>query len=230
MASRFISKFKELKSPYGMKTWSGYTDASPLLLSDCVDLIEHVKELANIPHGQNIWDLEKIAKLVSATRWRKFGYFALIPSIAIFGFLAATLFVLGLFCAWSGEICTSEMPMPRFYLFFIATSFATAGLLLAKNTISRDRRETNIMYYFSPILSMEQKRILVDTITTLRKNNRVLYAAGNYDVLQKIPIISWTAENWFLLLTQNEKDRFAIWLDGAYDLRPNFLPFSGRVI
>ena len=199
-----------------MKTWSGYTDASPLLLTDCIDLIEYLKEVANIPHGQNIWDLKKIAQLVSATRLRKFGYFAVIPSIAFIGFIAATLFVLGLICAWSGETCTSEMPMPRFYVLLISASFATVGLLLAKNVISRDRRETNIMHYFSPILSMEQKRSLVDAITTLRNNNRELYAVGNYNVLRKIPIISWTAENWFLLLTQNEKNRFAIWLDGAY--------------
>lgn len=199
-----------------MRKWSRYQQAEPLTLSDCIEIVEHLKLKANIPIQQDIWDLEKIAQLVAKTKWRKLGFFS---SHAVFIFLApimGVIFLLGLGCAFSGEACTSKLSMLRFNSILLSGSFVAICVLWFKNAVSRDRQKTNFSEYFSPMLTRDQRENLSKTILELKNNSHTIYEFGNYEVFRKISEISWTAENWFLLLTQNEHDRFAVWLDGAY--------------
>lgn len=208
--------FPNIKPRYGMRKWSQHQHAEPLALSDCIEIVEYLKLKANIPIQQDIWDLEKVAQLVAKTKWRKLGFFS---SHAVFIFLApimGVIFLLGLSCALSGEACTSKLSMLRFNSILLSGSFVAICVLWFKNAVSRDRQNTNFSEYFSPTLTREQREILRRSILELKNNNRTIFEFGNYEVFRKVSEISWTAENWFLLLTGNEHDRFAIWLDGAY--------------
>lgn len=222
------SVLQGMKSPYGMKNWGSYPIATDLDFSNCMDLVEHIKEQAGILPEQDIWNHEKTIKLVSSTKWRKFFYFAVWPAIIFFGIAAAIIMVLLLVCIWSGNSCASEPSTTLLTLAFMATSFATVGLLWIKTYLSRDRRQVEIMDYFASDLSVDQKRNIVDIIRKLKEQNHQLYVAGNYDVLRSLPSISWTAENWFLLFSENERHRFAIWLDGSYPVGRLLIRVSKR--
>ncbi|MGB0908006.1 MAG: hypothetical protein ACPGVT_10975 [Maricaulaceae bacterium] len=218
MRLSFLSFFRKLRSPYRMKTWGHYDPVSDVKLSGCIGVIEYLKDRANIPPEQVIWNQEKIKDLVTSIKRRKIGFFIVAPVAALLGVTAAILLILCLICAWAGDGCVSRPIMRHLSAAFIAVSFAAVWLLRVKTSLSRDRRLTQISDYLLPDLTVDQKRDFIDAAKALKVEHRQLYIAVNHDVLLSVPLLSWTAENWFLLLTDNERHRFGIWLDGSYPL------------
>ena len=221
---------QRIKSPYGMRNWAAFREVSDLNLKECMELIKYLKEQADIPLEQNIWDEEKVLALVALTKRRKLLYFVVWAAIILSGIIAVIVLMLGFACIYSGITCTSNPLMKRINISFLAASLVTIGLLWIKTHLSRDRRQLQIMDYLASDLSTIQKRNLLNVFNELKEENRQLYIAGNYDVLRSVPRISWTAENWFLLFTENERHRFAIWLDGRYPVGRFFVRVTKRAV
>ena len=214
MAINVISKIRRATLAYGMGNWAGHFDETDLKLTDCVNLIDYLKHQSSIPPEQELWCSRKIAKLVTEAKWRKLGFFAAHTLIIFCAILAVAMSLLTLECSLAADMCAASTPKIQFGL--VGTFVATFALWQLKKAIARDRRQTAVADHFSPTLSEEQKENLLREITYLEHKTSPIYEARNHKTLRKFPEASWLAENWFIILTPNECDRYAIWLDGFY--------------
>ena len=211
MVFKFYTKFG---SRVWIKNWS-YAEATQLRLHQCIDVVAHLKTLANIPLHENIWDEGKIANLIAETKKRKALYFLVFGGVLACGLAAFIFFILTSACILDGTRCSEERLNRSVIYFVISTVIATALLTWIKK-IGRNQRKVDLEYYFSSKLSEAQKSALIREINQLKNDEEALYEVGNYEELRKIASIFWKSENWFLLLTDNEADRFSIWLDGEH--------------
>ena len=68
--------------------------------------------------------------------------------------------------------------------------------------------------YFHPDLTSSQKQALATEIKRLKENFTSIFEIANEERILELGPTPWTAENWFLILTDNESDRSAIMRDG----------------
>ena len=197
-----------------IENWS-YSDADQLRLTQCVGVLEELKIRANIPFDQPIWDNAKVAKLVVDTKKRKAVYFLLFGVACASGLAGCIFLVLTIACIFDGKQCP-DVTEHRIATCFCITLVITSILLIWLRKIGRPSRRINFEDYLSTDLSEKQKNDLVREIRALKNSEESLYELGAYEKLRKISSISWRAENWFFLLTENDKDRFGIWLDHGY--------------
>jgi len=214
MKSEYLSRFK---SKFGLRGWPSYDIAKQLKMHNCVEVLDYIKNLAGIPLEQAIWDVEKIRKLVRSTIKRKIFFSLTFAAMWLCLFLATCSLIFILSCILREEACNTQT-LKNGRLWLGAASLSAAGLFLLTQNIGRDTRNESFIDYLSPNLTPQQKLNIIEVINELKKKELALYEASNYEVIRNIPAISWRAENWFLLLTENEKDRLAIWLDGQYPL------------
>ena len=201
----------------GMKNWSRADPTETFKLSDCFKLLVYLRQVADIAPDQEIWDRVKIDFLKTETRKRKIKFFIGF-ALALFALLLTAIFYLiGLLCALSGNSCSSTIPN-NYYIVLIVSSLITMGLFFWKRSVGRNHYNTDFQTYFHPNLTYEQKKALTDAIFSLKNNQISVYELDNYENPKKLSSIAWKAENWFLILTDQESDRSGIWLDGQIPL------------
>lgn len=214
---KIISNMKTIFPLSGMKNWSRSIPIESLKMSDCVKLVTYLRQVADIPPNQEIWDRVKIKLLKTETRNRKVKFFIGF-ALALFAFLLTAIFYLiGLLCTLSGNTCSSTIPN-NYYIVLIVSSLITLGLFFWKRSVGRNHYDTDFQTYYHPNLTFEQKKALTDEIWRLKNSQVSVYELDNYENLKKLSSISWKAENWFLILTNMESDRSGIWLDGQIPL------------
>lgn len=202
--------------PVDMKNWPNCIPAPEVELAVCIKVTNYLKKCAGIHDDQAIWNSIKIKELLKTTRNRKLVFFCLKGLIVFVVPLTIAVYLIGLGCALSGEGCVSEFSKARYFGILIAFNLLTIALFWAKREISRIKHETNFVDYLSPKLSARQKLLLASKIKGLKTKKSQFFTTDNYENLLNVPSMFLTAENWFLLLTENEKDRFGIWLDREY--------------
>ena len=212
LISKAWRKFQFPRFKYGMQAWS-YKIAHDVSLSQTVEVVQYLKEKANIAPEQGLLSAEKNADLVSNVKSRKLTYFIVFPFLCLSGACSIILFALAFACVLDGKKCSAPGPEWLVVGFAIA-SIVFAGLLLITNNISRDRREVFFDDQLSDELSANQIRDLAREARELKNNSTPLFEVCNYDRFRELGTNSWTAENWFLLLSSNEETRQGVWLDG----------------
>ena len=194
-----------------IENWS-YSEADELRLTQCVGVVEHLKRRANIPLDQPIWDNAKVAKLVVGTKKRKAIYFLVFGLAGASGLAGCIFLVLTIACIFDGKQCSDVTEHLNGICFSIALVIASGSLIWLRK-IGRNLPPVNFEDFLSEELSEEQKNILVREIRAIKNAEETLYELGSYEKFRKIDAICWRAQNWFLLLTENDKDRSGIWLD-----------------
>ena len=208
---KFLRTFK-FQTKYGLKNWPNSKATTGISLYDCVGAIAHLRKQSNVPDGATLWDLEKVSKLVEGTKSRKRRCALFNPFMWAFGVISVVIFLVLIL-----YILTARLSLPSFLIWIFGCALVIfMSLFFSIQNLSRDMRDIKIADYFSSTLSNQQKEAFVKEIHKLKRNITPLFEITNYDRILEIPDISWKAENWFLLFTENEKDRVAIWLDGRY--------------
>ena len=208
MAFRRAAKFN---SGLWIENWS-YVEASHLRLVECVGVTEELRRRANIDLSQPIWNDSKVSKLVANTKKRKILYSLVFAGFWLSVLIACILLVLMTACIFDGQKCP-DIIQYRILSSFCIASVIAAGLLIWIRKIGRNPRLLDFEDYLSADLSEENRDTLKQEIRALKNAEEELYEIGTYEKFRKIDPVSWRAENWFLLLTENEKDRSGIWLD-----------------
>jgi len=211
-------KYKEMLGGFsslsGMPNWTRVQPNTPIGLSQCSPLMDHLRLVSDIPDNQAIWNRNKIKKLKSKTILRKFKFFSLIGiSVFIVG-LTGLIYLVGLGCAFVGNECTSTMPHLRYAILLVLFSLVSAGLILQTKLTGKNQYKTKFEDYFHPDLTSSQKRALATEIKRLKENLTSIFEIANEERVLELGPTPWTAENWFLILTDNESDRSAIMRDG----------------
>ena len=210
-----IKKLSKLRPKYGLKSWPLYSVEQQLFLTDCVEITSNLKAKAGISNNQALWDDEKINKLLKTIRNKKAWYAVIKSLMVVSALMSAVIFLLALACIFLGNDCAVSYG-GYINLAFGTAAFITAGSFLIIQNISRDNRDVIFSDFLSSDLSLEQKKLVIKAILKIKREAAQLFEVANYESLRKIPKISWKAENWFLLLTENAVDRRAIWLKGVY--------------
>jgi len=207
-----LSFKRRFRSRYGMKSWPTALPALSIKLSECTDVISYLKRCAGIPEDTVIWDRMKIDELIKSVKNRMVWF-----HLTTFGLLLLVAFVILLSAARiiSENSASHHLKITETVVNLILGGLITgiALLFLKRRSVSRDRRELNFIQYLSEGLTIDQKSKLAKAIMKLKEDEVQLLEVGNYEKLYEVALVGWTAENWFLLLTNNEKDRSAIWMD-----------------
>lgn len=220
-----IFQLFKLRPKYGLKNWPRYGLEQELSLSDCIDIIPYLKVQTGVSESQNLWDDEKVNVLSKTTRNRKRWYGVATISLSVCALISAYVLLLALVCIFSGIEC--EASLGRYInLAFALFTFITTSFYLWGQSISRDKHNVVFSDYLNSDLSSDQKQAVIQAILQIKRETAQLFEIANYESLRKIPKIFWKAENWFLLLTENEKDRRAIWLKGIYPKGKIYIPES----
>lgn len=211
--SEVVSNIKRLLPRSGMENWSKMKPVSDIDLLNSHKLLSHLRSVAEIPTKQAIWNRVKIDELKKLTKRRKKKFFFLFGLTVFVTPMTAALYLIGIACALSGNECVSTMPLLRYQYFLVVFSILTVGLMLWKRSVGRNHYKTDFKEYYHSDLTLEQKQALTTEILKLKNNRASIYEVGNYERVIELKPIFWKAENWFLIFTDYESDRSAIWLD-----------------
>lgn len=207
---------RRFKSRYGMKSWPKASCAALLKVSDCTEILLYLKRCAGLPETAVVWEKVKVSALVKSTINRKIWFHA--TTLALL-FLVGFAVLISLARIISDISIRLELKINEaaFNLLFAALLSAIVLLFWKRRSVGRDR---SVLFrdYFSDGLTDDQKSRLEQAIVLLKENSVQLFEVGNYEKLYPIGSIGWTADNWFLLLTGNEKDRLGIWMDSQHPL------------
>ena len=206
-----------------MKNWSRITPALNVDLRNCIKLARHLRQVADIPADQVLWNRDKIEALKKHTKSRKSKFMVLFGLVVLAIPVTVAVYYIGIACALSGDECVSTMPQFKYQFVLVVSSLVTVALLLWKRSTGRNHYKTNFQEYYHPDLKLAQKKALTEEILKLKNNCNPIYEVGNYEKISELKSIFWAAENWFLILTEVEDDRSGIWLDGQ-------IPLGGLVI
>jgi len=77
MRWKTYSLIKSISSGNLLKNWGAFEPAPDIQLKDCVEVLAHLKNIANIPSNDSIWNRSKIDRLVNSTIKRKVLYVVL---------------------------------------------------------------------------------------------------------------------------------------------------------
>lgn len=205
----------KLRPRYALKNWPLYATEDRLLLSDCIEILPYLKTQAKIAKNLALWDDKKTKKLLRAIKKRKIWHaFVFFPMI-IAAFISVIIFLSALACIFSGNKCAANYGQ-YINLSFGVAALITAALYLLAQSISRYNDDVIFSDYLSSDLSPKQRKNAIKGILEVKGEMVQLFEVANYETLRRIPKISWKAENWFLLPTENEADRRGIWLNGIY--------------
>jgi len=198
----------------GIPNWSRNQPNTTIVLSQCIPMMDHLRLASDIPNDQPIWNRKKIKKLKSKTILRKFKFFSLFGvSVFVVG-LTGLIYLVGLGCAFVGNECTSTIPHLRYAIILVLFSLVSAGLILQTKLTGKNQYKTKFEDYFHPDLTSSQKQALATEIKRLKENFTSIFEIANEERVLELGPMPWTAENWFLILTDNESDRSAIMRDG----------------
>jgi len=211
-----LSISRRYRSRYGIKPWPTASYAEMLKVSDCTDILLYLKRSAGLSDDAVVWDRVKINALVKSTIKRKIWFHA--TTLALLLLTAGVLLISAarIFSEFS-TVRELKITETEFNLLFAGFTSAIILFFWKRRSVGRDR---NALFrdYFSEGLNASQKLKLEQVILRLKENSVQLFEIGNYEKLYPVGSIGWSADNWFLLLTGNEKDRLGIWMDSQYPL------------
>jgi len=217
-----LNKLLKIRPKYSLKNWPVFIVENQIDFSNCVEVVSYLKDLVDIPEDQSLWNEEKNRTLIRSIKRRKSWYGCLFFTMVFSSIVSFIILALSVTCIYSTDECSTSLGR-HLNLAFGTGAFISAGLCLWSQKFSQDSREISFIDFLSPDLSEQQNKILVDAIKKMKRETVQLFEVVNYESLRQIPEISWKAENWFLLLTENEKDRYGIWLKGYYPKRKIFI-------
>ena len=197
------SLIKSISFARALRNWGVFETVADLRLEDCTEVLTHLKTAANIPLNVTIWNRPKIDKLVKLTKKRKAQYVVL-NGLANGGFLFGVLLI----------VPTISFNSNKALIACAVTLSVATGSWMYRNSVSMGRRDTHVSDFFADHLSQEQKDAISAALFKFKEQRTKLYTVVNYEVMQCLPTLSWLAENWFLLFTENDSDRYLLWLDG----------------
>jgi len=195
----------DLTASFRLRSWGREVSAEKIGENDVKELTSYVKNCADIDDNISLLNLEKTDQLVKKTIFRKRFYYSILPLTLITLLASIVLLII-----W---IETSSV---KYFLFggFALSLFVIE--LLSLRSISLDKRKLKLEDFLNEKLTHSQKTTVVQLIHQLRSGYTRLYYSGNYDIFLYVTPLAISAENWFLLFSDNERDRRGIWLDGRY--------------
>ena len=215
--SKFRTFLMKTSNLVGIRNWKRLPPVQDIALCKCFVLPSYLRKAAGIPLEHPLWDRAKIDTLLTSMKIRKIKYFFVFAAIAMCMLIIVALYLIGFFCALKGNTCVSSIPN-RYYFFLVGALSSLVGLIFWKRRIERFHPKTKFQDFYHPNLTPEQREILTKEILKLKDNRTPVYEVGPYEELRAMDSMFWTADNWFLILTENEKDRAGVWLDGRAPL------------
>jgi len=211
----------KIRPKYGFRNWPPFEIEQQLALSDCVEVVSHLKTEARISPKKSLFNQEKIKTLVKKTKSRKRCHTFISFLMLVFTYIIAILILTVISCHSFGNEYVAA------YGGYIILALAIAGFILfglfkVAEPLSRDPRifqidrNEDFVDFLSPYLSPQQEKALKQAIKKLIDDGTQLYEISNYKTLRKIPLLFWRAKNWFLLLSETEADRSEVLLMGNY--------------
>lgn len=212
---RSFTQLRQKRFPHRIGKWSKFETIDAIRFEQCEELSSIVRAAVSLPHGTELFDLEKVTRIRRRNFFRRTAYHVSQGTFWFSLIMFVLVFCIGISAILQGTSAEADLNNNMFYAYLLL--FGLSAILASgiKNGAARLEPLYSLEEVMNPSLFISERGGLLSLFYSMKSARTKIYEReGGSENLSPISQMFWTVDYWYLIFSEYDLDRRAIWLDG----------------